>query len=163
MPLRIDLSGDKELIKILEQLPKKVKKPLLVKAFRKAAKPLIAEMKSRAPVGSKKAFLTSHNDFKKGARSTKLVKHKKGELKRSIGVIIGKGPIAAVYVGTRYGGAKANDGWYAHFVEFGTVKQKAQPFIRPAWQRMKGRVQDSISYTIMGEIRKLIVKHAKAI
>ena len=162
MGVKIDISGDKALKEILDALPKKLQKKLLNKAFRKAAKPLIAAAKAKAPVSGKKSFLSAHGDFKKGARSTKLVKHKKGELKRSIGVIIGKGPLAVAYIGPRYGSGKANDAWYAHFVEFGTVKQKAQPFMRPAWDSTKNRVQDSILFTVKAEIRKEIVKRAKA-
>ena len=33
---------------------------------------------------------------------------------------------------------------YAHFVEYGTVKMKAQPFMRPTFNTMKGKTKKSI-------------------
>ncbi len=161
--MNIELIGERELKAILSQLPKKVNKSLLVRAFKKAAKPLIVEAKALTPVSHKKSFIVAHADIKKGIRSTKLVKHRAGELKRSIGLIVGRGPVAAVYVGPRRGGVKANDGWYANFVEFGTVKQKAQPFMRPAWQRTHARIEETIEFTIKAEVRKVVAKYAKAI
>lgn len=32
---------------------------------------------------------------------------------------------------------KGGDAWYAHFVEYGTSKQPAQPFLRPAFESKK--------------------------
>jgi HK97 gp10 family phage protein len=48
-----------------------------------------------------------------------------------------------VYAGNRKGGV-----FYAHFVEHGTIKMAAKPFLRPALMAVKGKVQaiiDSVS------------------
>ena len=35
---------------------------------------------------------------------------------------------------------KPNDGWYAHFLEFGTSKMSAKPFLRPAIESRQDEV-----------------------
>lgn len=39
-----------------------------------------------------------------------------------------------------HGRGARHDAWYWHFVEFGTVKHRAQPFIRPTVQEITPRI-----------------------
>lgn len=39
-------------------------------------------------------------------------------------------------------------GWRAHFVEFGTVKQKAQPFVYPAMAKHRDVIRRTIATTV---------------
>ena len=67
-----------------------------------------------------------------------------GKLRDSIRVVRLKGDPklnVRVYAGNR---KRRNDGgaFYAHMVEYGTVKMPAKPFLRPALNEVKGRVKD---------------------
>ena len=57
--------------------------------------------------------------------------------------------------GTFGQGAKV-DGWYAHFVEFGTVHQPAQHFMRNAFDTTKATVQRLIIQGVKERIQKYI-------
>jgi HK97 gp10 family phage protein len=37
------------------------------------------------------------------------------------------------------------DGWYGKFVEFGTVKMKAQPFMAPGYEKSKDKAMEKIA------------------
>ena len=65
-------------------------------------------------------------------------KRKAGALRETIRVVRLKGdPKQNVRV---YAGNK-KDVFYAHFVEYGTVKMQAKPFLRPALNEVKGRIK----------------------
>lgn len=79
----------------------------------------------------------THYYFKDGKKQAKFTP---GHLAKSVQVLKQlKKDQAAVYIGPyisgkisgTYGGARFN-AYYAHFVEFGTRKQRAKPFMRPA-------------------------------
>ena len=67
-------------------------------------------------------------------------KGKTGTLRRSIGFKSLKSPRIGFRVGARRGGADRINGFYAHFLEFKTVKMDARPFVGPALERKRGRV-----------------------
>ena len=159
--IKISLEGREELNALINRVDRKMRKKLLVKVFRQASKPLVKEAKRLAPKSHKKSYIVAHGDIRKKVRYTRLVTHRAGELKRSIGVIVGKGPVASVFIGPRKGGIKANDGWYAHFVEFGTVKQKAQPFMRPAWNNTHESIEDQIYLSLKKAVEEEVKKGGK--
>lgn len=110
--------GIEEIAQVLSALPGRLGPQVILKTLRKAAKPIVAEAKSRAP-------------------------RDKGDLIRSIGVINGRGQGKgqSVYVGPRRGGSFK--GYAGHLVEYGTGPRTmkdggssgsmpAQPFMRPA-------------------------------
>ncbi|MCD8502944.1 MAG: HK97 gp10 family phage protein [Bacillaceae bacterium] len=69
-----------------------------------------------------------------------------GQLKESIAVsnVKTKGGVKHVEVGPN------NKGWYGKFVEFGTVKMKANPFMSRGYEKSKGEAMD----TIRSELKK---------
>jgi HK97 gp10 family phage protein len=74
------------------------------------------------------------------ARARGLVPVDSGKLKDSIRVTRLKGDPKQnirVYAGNRNKGGA----FYAHMVEYGTVKMKARPFLRPAIESTKGMVR----------------------
>ena len=130
--------GAKEMELLLRKLPDQ---PFTGRAMtfilKKAAKPLIQAMKRHVKVSSKKTWA-------KGSFSTRLKFHRPGELKRSIGIVTGKNkkrPLLSI--GPRFGkkAVGGNDGWYFHFLEYGTSKMSALPFIRPAYDGTKNMIQ----------------------
>lgn len=99
------------------------------KAFRAAAKPMIEAIKAKTPVSD-----APHYRYNNGKR----IVYYPGNLRRSIRVLaLRRTP--AVFIGpkvdksgagTEYKGNKV-DAYYAHMVEFGTEKQRPQPYMRP--------------------------------
>lgn len=68
-------------------------------------------------------------------------------------------------VGQTYqtGGDKSNPGgdtWYWRFLEFGTSKMQAKPFLRPAFERNKDRALTVIADTLNREIDRLLQTNA---
>lgn len=60
---------------------------------------------------------------------------------------------AVISVGPRQGPGYP-DGFYAHMVEFGTVKMAAEPFMRPAVDNTRDEVDEAIADVLAGEIVK---------
>jgi HK97 gp10 family phage protein len=172
----------KEITNIMKKLGDKLGKREINKAFRKGAKPLIRAALANAPISKKKTWYSMHNNVKKGNFEYKVKKHSAGELKKSIGSVVGRGYKPSIYIGPR-GGRKSTsnfDAWYAHFVEYGTqgytVKkdkkiptpngiilikagtkipgQKPKAFMRKSWDMTKNK-----SYTIIKkELKNLVTK-----
>ena len=106
-----------EIIKKLQRIEPAIRKDIK-SDLREAAAPIIAAIKGRAPVGNK--------IHKRGS-----VVYRPGNLRKSIQVLPLRRTRNAVLVGPRARGGTP-DGYYARFLEFGTVKMAARPFIDPA-------------------------------
>ena len=91
-------------------------------------------------------------------RAKELVPVDKGDLKKTIGVVQRKAPANQyVFSITNRKGLKVK-GWYAHFVEFGTVKQAAQPFMRPAFEQSESNVLSTAKEYIVKRIPAEVAK-----
>jgi HK97 gp10 family phage protein len=88
--------------------------------LRQAAQPIIVAIKAKAPVGTR--------THKRGA-----IVYKPGNLRKSIKVLPLRRTRNAVIVGPQARGGTP-DGYYARFIEFGTRKLSARPFVDPAVQ-----------------------------
>ena len=119
----VELRGAKELNDILEQLPAALAKGILRKAMREAARPILKRAKENCPVDS-------------------------GELRRSLKIRAIKRNSAGrvgVVVSTDKGFFKG-DTFYGAFLEFGTSRMPARPYIRPAFD-----TEHANSIRIVGE------------
>jgi len=108
MKVTFKVSGLKEADEALARVLPSMRGRALRAAFVEASKPLLRDIKANAPVDT--------GDLK---RSIKITNHPDGgsdsaEIKMQIGVV---------------------GEFYGHFQEFGTIKQPARPFVRPAWDR----------------------------
>jgi HK97 gp10 family phage protein len=151
MPLTVKITGEKELDRILSNLPKAFTDKVLVSAFKKAADPVVKAAKARVPVGNKPHMRYS------GGRV--VATYYPGNLQKSIGAmqVKDKKGNKAVLVKPRRGAKWKNDGYYAHLVEFGTSNSPAQPYMRPAFDSTKALV----NATVKKEIHIAFIKHAK--
>lgn len=138
----LTIKGVDELKRALEAIPARMQNNILRAAVREASKPVRDEARARAPI-----------------LKTPDKRRKPGTLKRAIGIrsprIRGRQVVGGVAVRSlspkqvmaykaRTGKKAAdnpNDAFYAPFVEFGTAKARAQPFMRPA---LSSKAQASI-------------------
>ncbi len=118
--MSINIVGAKELEKKLGGMEKNVARKIVKDVLRKAMKPLLADAKSRVQV--KSGFLKKNLKI----RTMKKKKHR-------YGVFVGVGQ--KWYVGKAFYGA---------FLEFGTSKMAARPFLRPAFDGTKKRVENIV-------------------
>lgn len=109
MSISANIDG-KSLLKALNAFPKNIQKNVMVGATRAAANVVRDRARELVPKRTKNL-----------AKSIVAIQQKveNGQIKFSV---------------TPSRGGKY-DGWYAHFVEFGTVKMSANPFMRPAMEQ----------------------------
>ncbi len=119
----------------------------------------IKDILAKAGEPTLQAMISGAPRSKFGAKGNKLASrnHDPGTLKRSIKILksggVGKFPTIWIKPVKTFG--QDPDGWYAHFVEFGTVNQPAQGFIRKAYDHTKSEVENSISKSVMNEITQV--------
>lgn len=158
--ITVSTSGFQALDKALAELPKATARNVLHRTLRKAGQPIADEARRLAPVDS--GLLVEQI-----AVSTRL-KNKVGNAEFSGALRAGLGKAAAVsalrqarreakgqgsfaeaYIGPARGKGLI---FYAHLVEFGTVKMAPQPFMRPAWDAKQREALDIIRRELGNEI-----------
>lgn len=144
MELNVQIEGLEQLKRAFDLLPKRVAVSAASKSVREGAKVIQKAARSKVPVDT-------------------------GNLRRSIIVkVLNKNRDAmevAALIGPGRGyfskkkNAKTGDGFYGFFLEYGTVKMKAKPFLRPAYDENKVAAQqaivDVIGAAIESEAQKL--------
>ena len=128
----VNITGMDEILKKLKKLPEKIQKRVLTGAVRAGAKPMIKEAKRLAPV-------------------------KTGTLKKSIGVVKRRSKDKNII---KFSIAPRNKkgGWYGFFVEFGTTKMHAHPFMRPAYEKEGENTIDTVREYMAKRVPKEISK-----
>lgn len=141
MPIeRTSIQGFAELERQLtENLPKATQRNVLKKAATQAMDPVRDHAESLAPVRT-------------------------GKLKASVRIEAGR----SFFRGKRSGGALlvqvvsgGGDAFYSRFIEHGTVKMAAQPFMRPAFDGSKGEVISRLKVSLSAEIHKAVGRRAR--
>lgn len=163
-----NIEGADALAKALREVAPKLRAKVIRGALRKGGNIIKAEAKQRAPV-----LKQPHPNRKPGTvrdaiavRSSKQarqagdegvfvnVRPAKGAKFRNLGTIAGVRVRAKVRASQR-GAQSRNDPYYWRFVEFGTARMRAQPFLRPAADA-KGRVAlDMVVQAIDAGLKKL--------
>lgn len=111
---RVSVSGDKDLMRRLNELGERVKKQHLQEALTEAAEPIRAKMQDIATRGQVAPHIED-NIVISNASKVEGVRLHEDE--------------AAVAIGPQ------KDFFYGWFLEFGTVKMPPQPFMREAFQQ----------------------------
>lgn len=127
-----DIEGLSDLQNALDELPKATSTNVLKRALLKAAEPIASAAESLAPVRTGRL----RRSFVAG---TSLSRRQKSQHHKESKVEIFAGAGALVQAITS---------------EFGTAKQSARPFMRPAWDSSKKPALDSIRDDIANEIEK---------
>jgi len=127
------VAGLDEILKKLKKLPERVQKNVVTGAIRASAKPILQEAKALVSKDS--------GTLKKSIAVVKRRSKDKNLIHFSIAPRIKKG------------------GYIAHFLEFGTVKMSAKPFMRPAVEKKSSETiqfaQDYMKKRIDKELAKL--------
>ncbi|WP_333861535.1 HK97-gp10 family putative phage morphogenesis protein [Clostridium sp.] len=118
----IELTGVDEILNKLQQMGANISR-LENKALRNAAEPVLEDAKANVPVRTGK--------LKKGLKITN-VKKKEG--------------IKYILVGVDRG--DNSEIFYSKFIEFGTSKMSARPFLQPAYEKNKDNIQKTIANTL---------------
>lgn len=164
---------DKEVktaIKKLKALGKELEVKERKKILRKAAKPLLAAAKGNIKDNKKPVHRYSTGKVSNSIKAPKglgtvIATYLPGNLKKAIKILTFR-KSSNIFVGPRlqkrnrkgtFGGSdKKVDGWYAHFVEFGTVHFKGQNFMRNAVDTTKSQVQRLIIEGVKNKLQKFI-------
>ena len=137
-----EIIGLKATIHTLNKLPETYAKERK-KALKRAAKPLVSRIKKNLT----KVYSTKDRDK---ARRT-------GNLRKSIKILSHIKNKAITYVGPNLKKGKGARGPHAHWLEFGTVKETAKPYMKPAFDATKKQVAN-----ILEEQTRLILRGYKA-
>jgi len=173
--MRVQVYGFEELDSMFAHAMDPLGYRVLVHLMRKAARPLITTMRAMCPVSSKREWISARGDYKKGAFSTQIRWKRPGDLKKSIGTVVQKKRTSRtpiMWVGPRYGKkATLYDGWYFHFIEWGTGPRRhksgksvgrisGKGFIRRSWDVSRAAVEYIFNYRSAQIIQDYIDKHA---
>lgn len=136
MDTQFTIDGTRELERLLKELGQEVGAKVALQSVRAGARVVQRELKARAPEGRQPAH------------------HKYGRLKDNIRVTATEKEPPEFEVTIHTG-----DAFWAHMLEFGTVKMPPYPWFSPVWDAMPERVLQvmgqSLARGISREARKL--------
>jgi len=158
MSKSVRIEGLRELTKALNDLPDRVAKNGLRAAVYAGAKVIRTEARQRAPVAESPV---RPGQPKAGTlRRAIIMKHlreQSGQHRQTFAITVRRG---RKY---RNQGKKKNssqDAWYWHFIEFGTVKMAARPFLRPALESKRVQAVTAIKDKLAERIRQEVTRLA---
>lgn len=144
MAVTVKVEGLRELEAAMKDLTKAAGRGVLRRSLKKAAKPMAAIAKDKAPRGDAAQDQLAESIIV----STKLSKRQNGQHKKmfrddraAVEMFVGPGPDPAA--------------WNQ---EFGNVNHGPQPFMRPAWDQDHKALLDRLSGIMRVEIDKAIVR-----
>lgn len=142
-PFDVEVKGLDELKAALQQMPDRIRKRAVGKALRAAGRVIRDEARSRAPVLGEPARNRRPGVLK---RAIAVRRSKTAARQRMVGVFINVRPLQSVLSSTKSATRKAalgpagssnpNDPFYWRFIEFGTRKMRAQPFLSAAAKKL---------------------------
>jgi HK97 gp10 family phage protein len=147
-PVSVRIDGLKELAAALRELPRAVGAKRLRKPVAQAAAIIKDSAQARAPIAEARG-LGNRGGLSAGQPPPGTLR-KSIIVKRVQGSALDATYIVAVRHGKRYrdvGKLHRNlDAYYWSFLEFGTAKMSARPFMRPAYESNKDRALQTILY-----------------
>ena len=145
------IQGLDEAIKTLKQLPDRIRKKHLGAAMRLGARIIVNDARKRVPVDTgfiKKNITQKSSSRRVGDRAYRVSVGVNNDIKKS-GL---QGTSTKNKTGlTGFANAPS---YYWRFLEFGTSKMQARPFIRPAGEENKGAVFAKVTSALRSSIAK---------
>jgi len=166
MKTSVSIEGLNELRIALRRLPEELQKNELAKAVRKGAQTTQADAVARAP------FLMKPDPRRKSGLLKSAIKATAGRRNGNVGSAfvyvrmlaksqISKFKKAMAKAGKRVkGAANPDDPFYWRFVEFGTSKMAAKPFLRPAFEHTKMQAAERIKEALREGVERQAAKVA---
>ena len=146
MDLKVSFEGLDELKRAFDLLPQRVAVLAASKAVRAGANVILKAARAKVP--------TDTGNLKRSL-AIKILNKKRDAM--NVAALIGPRSGRVAKKG-KFAGKKINDGFYGFFVEYGTKKMRAEPFMRPAFDENVVAVQqaivDVIGEAIEAEARK---------
>ncbi|HIH5871648.1 TPA: HK97-gp10 family putative phage morphogenesis protein [Proteus mirabilis] len=151
----IKISGLPEIQRKMQDVARKVRKRSARKAMNAGASTLKKEIKNRVPILKEEVPHRRKGTIKRNIRSKTKVR-RNGQIKTRIWVksLPGKKITAFKQATGKNAALNPNDPFYWWFVEFGTSKMPAQPFMRPGFEAKKETTAKVIVQTLKEEIEK---------
>ena len=151
----IKISGLAELSQCLKALEKNVGKRIARKAMNAGAMELKQEIKHRVPILKEKVPHRRKGTLKRNIRSkTKVLRNGQVKTRSWVKSLSGKKVSAFKQATGKNAALNPNDPFYWWFVEFGTAKMPAQPFMRPSFEAKKEATAKVIVQTLKEDIEK---------
>jgi HK97 gp10 family phage protein len=144
----ISITGLADLEKRLMDFPDKLAKNILAGAIRAGAVVIQKEARLLAPASAEAHFL---------GKGSKRVLIPAGDLKRK-GIKVRLAPRKSRERPIEYWVYVSRRNWYWKFVEFGTVKMSAHPFMRPGFEAKKTEAVERIRKYLAARIDKEAAK-----
>jgi len=142
-PFELEVKGLDKLKAALQQMPDRIRKRAVGKALRAAGRIIRDEARARVPVLSEPSKNRRPGVLK---RAIAVRRSKIAARQRLVGVFINVRPLKSVLAGTKSATRKAalgpvgannpNDPFYWRFIEFGTRKMRARPFLADAAKKL---------------------------
>ncbi|MCI7353060.1 MAG: HK97-gp10 family putative phage morphogenesis protein [[Actinobacillus] rossii] len=151
--LTVKITGLKELGQAMNSLERKVKNRIAVKAMRKGGAIIREQARASVPTLKHQVPHRKRGTLRKAiSSSTKM--DKSGTVRTTIFVRQLKTSKVIEFKGTngKSGAYNPNDPFYWRFVEFGTSKMPAQPFLQPAFSAKKEQATREIITTLRNDI-----------
>lgn len=153
----VKLEGVDALNKALAEATKQIRTKAVRSALRKAGQVISKEAKQAAPVLSAPTKTRKPGTVKKAiaVRASKFARQAGNE-----GVFINVRPLRGSRQKTlgKAGAKNPNDPFYWRFLEFGTVKMKARPFLSPAAESKGNEAIKTFMDSVIPQIEKLNAK-----
>ena len=150
----VKLEGVDALNKALAEATKQIRTKAVRSALRKAGQVISKEAKQAAPVLSAPTKTRKPGTVKKAiaVRASKFARQAGNE-----GVFINVRPLRGSRQKTlgKAGAKNPNDPFYWRFLEFGTVKMKARPFLSPAAESKGNEAIKTFMDSVIPQIEKL--------
>ena len=148
----VRVEGLDELAKALRELPKRLVRNGLRASVYAGAKVIRDEARLKAPVATRQLGPNQQPPGTlKRSIIMKQVPELSGEQKQTFFVTVRHGK---KYRKQGKNGNLSQDAWYWRFVEFGTVKMTARPFLRPAFESKRYEAVDAIKNRLAERIEQ---------
>jgi len=151
MSVSIELTNKREIIQLLDKLPRAFESKAVRKLIKYSVVPLVKRIKEKAP----RSLKPHRGKYGMVTPGTLIASVGTIDMKRSKNV--------ALVVGLRVKGAfgKAKSGFYGMWVERGTKNMPAQPFLRPSYDETKDEVVRRFEHDAKKIFEKEIAKWTK--
>ncbi len=158
----IDIRGAEKIMRLLKELPKSVTTGrtggVVAKALRKGARVLVNEEKKTLQSAINIGNVYSTGQLIKKLTVKRVRKH--SEAGEKMQVTVGKGNYKTKADGSARTGKKSQPSFYAvgSFLEYGTSRQPATPWVRPAFNAKAAEAILTTEKTLLDSLEKIAQK-----